>query len=75
MLDLQPGQRVLDVGSGWGGPLVYLSKRYGINGVGITPSPRQVAHGNARAQAHRVPVEFRVSQGEKGPRAAFVKPR
>ena len=27
LMDLQPGQRVLDVGSGWGGPLVYGSLR------------------------------------------------
>lgn len=61
MLDLRPGQRVLDVGCGWGGPLVYLAKKYGIIGVGITPSPRQVDHANARAAQHGAPARFVVS--------------
>src|SRR5687767_12462584 len=33
-MDLKPGQRILDVGCGWGGPLVYLCKTYGVEGVG-----------------------------------------
>src|SRR3712207_3410092 len=28
-MQLQPGQRILDVGCGWAGPLVYLCKQYG----------------------------------------------
>jgi cyclopropane-fatty-acyl-phospholipid synthase len=60
MLDLRPGERVLDVGCGWGGPLVYLAKRYGVNGTGITPSPRQAEYANRRASAYGVPVAFYV---------------
>ncbi len=41
MLGLQAGQRILDVGCGWGGPLAYLSKTYGVEGVGLTLSPTQ----------------------------------
>ncbi len=41
MLGLQAGQRILDVGCGWAGPLVYLSKTYGVEGVGLTLSPTQ----------------------------------
>ncbi len=60
LLDLRPGERVLDVGCGWGGPLVYLAKRYGVTGIGITPSPRQAEHANRRALAYGVPVAFQV---------------
>ncbi len=60
MLDLHPGERVLDVGCGWGGPLVYLAKRYGVTGIGITPSPRQAECANRRASAYGVPVAFHV---------------
>ncbi|MBI4498474.1 MAG: class I SAM-dependent methyltransferase [Chloroflexi bacterium] len=41
IMDLQPGQRLLDVGCGWAGPLTYFSKRYGVRGVGLTLSPTQ----------------------------------
>ena len=61
MMQLRQGQRVLDVGCGWGGPLVYLSRRYGVSGIGITPAPRQVEYGERRAARYGVPVEFRVS--------------
>lgn len=48
MMHLQPGQRILDVGCGWGGPLSYLSQRYGLHGVGLTLSPTQKQHAEAR---------------------------
>ncbi len=59
LMDLRPGQRVLDVGCGWGGPLVYLAKRYGVRGVGLTLSASQLAYAEARAREHGVDVEVR----------------
>jgi cyclopropane-fatty-acyl-phospholipid synthase len=41
LMQLQPGMRIMDVGCGWGGPLVYLSKKYGVRGVGLTLSSLQ----------------------------------
>src|SRR5690348_3968820 len=41
-LKLEPGQRVLDMGCGWGGLLHYL-KRRGVHGVGVTLSRGQWA--------------------------------
>ncbi|WP_024508618.1 class I SAM-dependent methyltransferase [Bradyrhizobium sp. ARR65] len=43
-LMLRPGERLLDVGCGWGGLLVWAVTRYGVNGVGITLSERQYAY-------------------------------
>ncbi len=40
-LRLAPGERVLDIGCGWGGLLRQAAQRYGITGVGITNSPAQ----------------------------------
>jgi cyclopropane-fatty-acyl-phospholipid synthase len=40
-LRLQPGDRLLDVGCGWGGLLIYAAENSGISGVGITLSERQ----------------------------------
>src|SRR5713226_9712391 len=36
LMELKPGMSILDVGCGWGGPLVYLCKKYGTTGHGIT---------------------------------------
>jgi cyclopropane-fatty-acyl-phospholipid synthase len=38
---LQPGERLLDVGCGWGGLLRWAAERYGVKGVGVTLSERQ----------------------------------
>lgn len=43
-LGLQPGMRVLEIGCGWGGPLSYAMRKYGVEGVGITPASEQVAY-------------------------------
>jgi cyclopropane-fatty-acyl-phospholipid synthase len=40
-LDLQPGERVLDVGCGWGSFVIHAAKRHGAEAVGITLSEPQ----------------------------------
>ncbi len=40
-LMLQPGDRLLDVGCGWGALLQWAAERYGATGYGITLSERQ----------------------------------
>jgi cyclopropane-fatty-acyl-phospholipid synthase len=40
-LDLQPGDRLLDIGCGWGGMLRYAAKSYGVRGLGLTLSSEQ----------------------------------
>lgn len=49
MMGLRPGQRLLDIGCGWGGPLVYLVKRFGVKGVGLTLSGSQRDFAQRRA--------------------------
>ena len=51
LMRLQPGQRILDIGCGWGGPLAYLCQRYGVRGVGLTLSPTQRERATARVAA------------------------
>ncbi len=41
-LRLQPGERLLDVGCGWGGLVIHAAKRYGVEALGITLSQAQV---------------------------------
>ena len=45
-LMLQPGERFLDIGAGWGGLLMWAAEHYGIRGHGITLSRNQHAHVN-----------------------------
>lgn len=43
-LQLQPGQRLLDVGTGWGGLLLWAAEHHGVRATGITFSRNQHAH-------------------------------
>lgn len=40
-LDLKPGQRLLDIGSGWGGMVRHAAREYGVTAVGVTLSLEQ----------------------------------
>lgn len=50
-LDLHPGQRVLDIGCGWGGLALYLHCVAGVDVTGITLSEEQLAVARERAAA------------------------
>jgi cyclopropane-fatty-acyl-phospholipid synthase len=60
LMELRPGQRILDVGCGWAGPLVYLTTRYGATGEGLTLSPLQKASAEARISKYNAPVKVHV---------------
>ena len=49
-LDLKPGQRVLDIGCGWGGMARYLHKVSGAEVLGITLSEEQLKYARAKAE-------------------------
>ncbi|MEO8667412.1 MAG: cyclopropane-fatty-acyl-phospholipid synthase family protein [Bauldia sp.] len=57
-LALKPGQRVLDIGSGWGGLGLYLAETFDVDVTGVTLSKEQFAVSNERARerglSHRV---------------------
>mgnify|MGYP001412513888 CR=1 FL=1 len=48
-LALKPGQKVLDIGSGWGGLGLYLAERCGVDVTGVTLSEEQHQVSNRRA--------------------------
>jgi cyclopropane-fatty-acyl-phospholipid synthase len=40
-LNLQPNERLLDVGCGWGSLVIHAATHYGVSAVGVTISPAQ----------------------------------
>ncbi|MFO1150338.1 MAG: class I SAM-dependent methyltransferase [Alsobacter sp.] len=58
-LRLQPGDRFLDIGSGWGALVCHAALRYGVIATGVTLSEEQAAL--ARAKAERLGVADRVT--------------
>src|SRR5438067_4643184 len=50
-LALEPGQRVLDIGCGWGGMALYLHRVAGVDVLGVTLSEHQLKIARQRAAA------------------------
>lgn len=55
-LELRPGERLLDIGSGWGGLARFAAENYGVEVVGITISKEQQRL--ARERCSGLPVTF-----------------
>lgn len=47
-LRLQPGERLLDIGCGWGGLALYAAQKHGARVLGITLSQEQATYANIR---------------------------
>jgi cyclopropane-fatty-acyl-phospholipid synthase len=62
-LRLREGERVLDVGCGWGSFVIHAASRHGVRAVGITLSEQQARLARERARSAGVAdrVEFRVA--------------
>jgi cyclopropane-fatty-acyl-phospholipid synthase len=58
-LELQPGERLLDIGSGWGGLIIYAAQKFGVEALGITLSHEQAEL--ARERVRRAGLESRCS--------------
>ncbi len=61
--DLHPGQRLLDVGCGWGATALVAADRFGVRVVGLTLSRQQHVLASHRAAGRR-DVEFRLQGWE-----------
>jgi|SRR5579864_585021 len=49
-LRLQPGERLLDIGCGWGGLIIHAAQKYGVQAIGITLSQQQLDVAQARIE-------------------------
>jgi cyclopropane-fatty-acyl-phospholipid synthase len=57
-LNIKKGDKVLDIGSGWGSFINYAAKNYGAECVGLTISKEQAEYANANTNG--LPVETRL---------------
>ncbi|NHN54525.1 methyltransferase domain-containing protein [Calidifontibacter sp. DB0510] len=53
-LGLQPGMRLLDVGSGWGGMVRHAVQHYGVTALGVTLSREQATWAQERIKTERL---------------------
>ncbi len=62
-LELTPGERLLDIGCGFGGMLIYAAEHFGIEGVGITNSKKHFEIATQRIEQkklnHKIKIEFK----------------
>jgi len=58
-LRLKPGEKLLDIGCGWGGLLCHAAQNYGVEGHGVTLSEEQLAF--AQAKLERLGIADRVT--------------
>ncbi len=79
-LDLRSGQRLLDVGCGWGSLVLHAAQHYGVHVTGVTLAKEQAAFVRERAQrrglADRVEVrwcDYREITGEPYDAVASVE--
>jgi cyclopropane-fatty-acyl-phospholipid synthase len=49
-LRLKPGERLLDIGCGWGGLIMYAAEHYGVDATGITLSENQAVLARERIE-------------------------
>lgn len=57
-LDLQPGEKLLDIGCGWGGLAKYAAERYGVQVFGVTVSKEQRELALERCKGLPVTIEL-----------------
>src|SRR6185369_2544140 len=74
-LRIAPGDRVLDIGCGFGGLLTHAARNYGARGIGITLSKVQLKRANERLAAGGLAdkIEIRFASHEELPEGPFDK--
>ena len=63
--DLQPGQKILDIGCGWGTAAISAAENYDVDAIGITLSENQHEYASSRKVNSERKVEFRLQGWEE----------
>ena len=59
-LRLAPGERLLDIGCGWGALVLHAARHYGVEALGVTLSTRQLERARERIEAAGLADRVRV---------------
>jgi cyclopropane-fatty-acyl-phospholipid synthase len=59
-LRLRPGERLLDIGCGWGGLIIHAARNYGVDALGITLSKQQAMLAQERIEQAGLQKQCRV---------------
>ena len=59
-LRLRPGERLLDIGCGWGGLIIHAARKYGVRALGITLSEKQATLAKERIERAGLQKQCRV---------------
>ena len=59
-LRLKPGERLLDIGCGWGALIMHAAQHFGVDALGITLSEKQLALANERIEAAGLAGQCRI---------------
>jgi cyclopropane-fatty-acyl-phospholipid synthase len=72
-LELKAGQRLLDVGCGWGSFAIHAARHYGVSVTGVTLSPAQAELARERVEQAGLEdrIEVRVADYRQLPRSSF----
>jgi cyclopropane-fatty-acyl-phospholipid synthase len=61
-LQLRPGERLLEIGCGWGGLICHAAQHYGVSAYGVTLSQEQFDYTQAKIDrlglSHRIKIEL-----------------
>jgi len=60
-LRLKPGERLLDIGCGWGGLIMHAAEHYGVDATGITLSENQASLARERIEKSGLAARCRVA--------------
>lgn len=63
-LELAPGRRLLDIGSGWGSLVIHAAARYGVCAVGVTVAGEQAAYAREAARSAGVDDRVEIVEGD-----------
>ncbi|HVJ90738.1 MAG TPA: cyclopropane-fatty-acyl-phospholipid synthase family protein [Labilithrix sp.] len=58
-LDLRKGQRLLDIGCGWGHLMFHAAEKYGVSCLGITLCDSQAKYISEQARQRKLPIDVR----------------